>query len=270
MLASSGAGCASILQSKAEPDPTAGLPPVRAPLQSVQLELLFVERPVNDPLLGSPLWSEMDQLAGIPAAERLSLSENGFRVGFCGTEAPATLAALLAEVGEDAYDDLAGFLTGRRVVLRRGAMTEVQSTISPRSWNVELVRGGTPTPARFNQSRGVFRVELVDIEDGWADVRITPEVHHGDLKSQPSPGVGGWQIESRQDIEVLAEAAFQMRLSLGELLVLSADETGTDRLGNQFFRREEKGRLMQRVLVLRIARIGRGTESLAAAEPVGF
>lgn len=257
-------GCAALL-NQAPPPQAATLPPIPMPAHAVQLELLFVERPINDPLLGSVLWTEMDQLAGIPAAQRLALSENGFRFGFCGSQAPPTLAALLAEVGEDAYDDLEGFLTGRRLALRPGATTEVQTTVAARDWTAEVAESGAIEENTFPAARGVLRVKLIGVEDGWAEVRIVPEIHYGDELTQPMPNAEGWQLEQRQRIRMLSETAFSMRMALGELLVLSADEAGPRLVGNQFFRREDQGRLMQRVLVLRIASIDRGDE-LALAD----
>ena len=257
----SAAGCSTLLTQMTEKASPTGrdLPPLRLPSQAVQLELLFVERPVNDPLLGSPLWDEMDQMAGVPAAARLSLTENGFRFGFCGSEPPPTLAALLKEVGEDAYDTQLGFYTGRRVTLRPGAATEVQASLVPRDWSVTMIEAG-PEPRTYESARGVLRVDLRAAEDGWAELRITPEVHHGAERETPTPVGNGWRYAKQQRVDMLMDASFTQRLSIGELFVLSADETGADRVGNQFFRREDAGRLMQRVLVLRVAAIDRGAE----------
>lgn len=236
------------------------LPPVPVPSSSVTLEVVFVERPVNDPLLGSPLWNEMDQLAGIPAERRLSLSENGFRIGLCGTEPPPTLDALMAEVDDAAYDDDSGFLTGRRFVLRPGGCSEVQSSVEPRDWAVEVHRSGAVEAAELPKARGVFRIELIAVEDGYAELRLIPEIHHGSPRTKPTLADAGWRYETAQPVTMLSEASFLIRLSLGELFVLSADETAARRVGNQFFRREEDGRLMQRVLVLRVGSIGREGE----------
>ena len=253
-----GTGCTSLLQTSSTD--TVDLPPVPMPPSTVQLELLFLERPVNDPLLGRPLWSEMDQLAGIPAERRLALSENGFRLGFCGTEAPPTLASLMSDVEPDAYDTNDGLRAGRRVALRQRAGTAIKTTRMRRSWEIDLFRDGKATPAAFATATGLIRVGLDGISDGFAEIRFTPEVHYGEPIAQATPGAVGWELTTRQSVETLSEASFVLRMSLGEILVLSADDSAPERLGNQFFRFEDEGRLMQRVLVVRIGSIGREQE----------
>ena len=236
------------------------LPPVPIPPSSIQLELMFVERPVNDPLLGSALWREMDQLAGIPADRRIALGENGFRFGLAGTEPPDTLEALLADVDDSAYDEPEGFLAGRRLVLRAGAHGDIESTTAASDWTVELTRDGRLQTTTFAAARGVIRVELRDIEAGYARLRLTPEVHHGGVLNRPTPTDDGWRYSESQVVETLSEASFELRLSLGELFTLSADDHASDRVANRFFRCECDGRLMQRVLVVRVRSIDRGGE----------
>jgi len=46
------------------------LPPIQTAADSVQLEVFFVDRPADDPLLGPSLWREIDQIAAIPAETR--------------------------------------------------------------------------------------------------------------------------------------------------------------------------------------------------------
>ena len=236
------------------------LPPIPIPPSSIQLELLFIERPVNDPLLGSALWREMDQLAGIPADRRIALGENGFRFGLAGTEPPDTLEALLADVDETAYDDPDGYLAGRRLVLRVGACGDIESTTAAGDWSVDLTTNGRPEPIQFSNARGLFHVELRGVEDGYALLRLTPEIHHGGLLNRPTPSDGGWRYNKSQTVASLSEASFELRLSLGEMFTMSADDHAGSRVANRFFRCERDGRLMQRVLVVRVRAIERGGE----------
>lgn len=234
-----------------------GLPQLKAPMDAIQLEILFVERPVNDPLLGSSLWSEMDQMAGIPADTRLELLENGFRVGLAGTEAPPTLAALLDAGRIEDYDELTGFWTNRRIALRRSAKTEVFCSHQPHTWSVNLSTKGEQNAESFDLAQGVIRVELEDIRDGWVKLHLQPEIHHGQERVRREATESSWNISSGKNIKTLGSTGFSVHLSLNEMMVLSADDTASHKAGNYFFRREDDGRLMQRVVLLRAADLTR-------------
>ena len=233
------------------------LPALSAPADAVDIEVLFVERPINDPLLGRGLWNEMDQLAGIAAERRISILENGFRVALAGTEAPPTLAALLDAGRIEDYDEVSGFWTNRRISLRRSARTEVLCSHEPRTWNVKVSSDGTQTDSEFEKARGFLRVNLEDIRDGWVKLHIQPEIHFGEEVVRREPTDTSWNLSAGQKIEPLGSCGFTVHLSLNEMLVMSADHTAGGKVGNNFFRREEDGRLMQRVVIFRVADLKR-------------
>lgn len=236
---------------------TTMLPPITAPTDAIQLEVLFVERPVNDPLLGRSLWSEMDGMAGIPADRLLELYENGFQVALAGTEAPPTLAALLNAGRIEDYDDPTGFVTNRRIALRQSAKTEVFCSHQPRTWSINLSTNGEQEPAQFDKAQGVLQVRLEDIRDGWVKVHIQPEIHHGDGNIRREATETSWNITAGKQIEPLSTSGFSVHLNLNEMLVISAADSAAGKVGNHFFRREDDGRLMQRVVMLRVADLTR-------------
>lgn len=229
------------------------LPPIQTPADAIHLEIMYVERPISDPLLGRGLWEEMDQLAGIPAETRLNLLENGFRVGLAGTEPPPTLSTLLNGGDPEEYDEVAGIWTNRRVALRTGAETDVHCSHAVGDWKIAVSRDGISTDRTYEQALGVIRVKLDDIEDGWVKLHLTPEVHHGVERMRREASDGQWNLSSSKDIDTVGTRGFSVHLSLNEMLVLSADDAARNRAGNHFFRREEDGRLMQRVIVIRVA-----------------
>lgn len=233
------------------------LPPIQAPADAIQLDVMFVERPINDPLLGRALWEEMDQMIDIPAERRMNLHENGFRLGLAGTEAPPTLAALL-EAGEaDEFDQLEGFWQNHRYALRRGQKTEVDCSHHSADWSIVVARDGVTESKSFSSARGVLHLELAAIQDGWVKVHIQPEIHHGKGTIRRDAGESGWELKSRKEIDQVAAGGFSVHLNLNEMLVLSADDRAGERAGSFFFRREEDGRLMQRVVVFRVADLTR-------------
>ena len=46
------------------------LPPIQTSHDAVQLEVFFVDRPADDPLLGQTLWREVDQIAVFTRLQR--------------------------------------------------------------------------------------------------------------------------------------------------------------------------------------------------------
>ena len=233
------------------------LPPVKAPPEAVQLELVYVERPVSDPLLGRSLWTELDQMAGIPHETRLNLLENGFRVAMCGSQPPPQLAELLKAGLQQEYDDPAGFWSNRRIVMRDGATTDVMCSHEPAAWDVDVVRDGVPDPKRYERALGFLRVDVSSVQDGWVEVQVCPEVHFGASKLRHEAAETGWRLKDGQNIEAVPGTAFRVHMNLNEMLVLSAAEGVPKRVGNRFFRRDDDGRLMQRVVVLRAAAVPR-------------
>ena len=237
------------------------LPPLTAPPDAVQLQLVFIERPVNDPLLGGCLWDELDQLAGVPHDRRLSLLENGFRYGMSGSQPPPTLSELLKVGLAGEYDDPAGFVNNHQVAMRDGASTDAMVTHEPTDWTVDLVRGGRPQQRVFEDARGFLRIEVAEVQDGWVEVRVSPEVHHGALAVRHEAGDDGWSLSQTCEIEPVPETSFTVHMNVNEMLVMSAADASGARAGNRFFRREDDGRLMQRVFVLRASAMRR--QSLA-------
>ena len=229
------------------------LPPLTASADAVKLELVHVERPVTDPLLGRTLWSQLDSLAGVPPDRRMALAENGFRYALCGSEPPETLAELLRCGMAEEYDDPAGFRTNRWLAMRHGTRTEVLCSIDPSDWEVDLVREGRAHPQSFPGARGFLSLEVTSVQEGWVEVRITPEIHYGAERVHYQDGEEGWSLGSGQRIETVPGTSFSVHMSLNDMLVLSAADLPGDRVGNRFFRREEDGRLMQRFIVLRAA-----------------
>ena len=227
------------------------LPPLSAPPDAVQLQLVFIERPVNDPLLGRCLWNELDQLAGVPHERRLSLLENGFRYAMSGSQPPPTLAELLKVGLANEYDGPTGFVNSRSLAMRDGAATDVMVSDDPTDWTVDVVRDGHPEQKQYPAARGFLRVDVSGVEDGWVEVNVTPEIHHGDEAVRHSASDAGWTLDERHEIAAVPDTSFSVHLALNEMLVLSAAEGSGSRVGNHFFRREDDGRLMQRVLVIR-------------------
>ena len=94
------AGCHLFSMSAGETSGSAKLPRLVAPRDSVQLEIVFVDRPESDPLIGEALWEKVDQIAGFSSDERNKLRKNGWRIGQCSSHPPQALEELMKAVGQ--------------------------------------------------------------------------------------------------------------------------------------------------------------------------
>ena len=53
------------------------LPPLPVPRDSVEVEIVFIDRPAGDSLLGKTLWRDVDQVGMLSAEQRSALREAG-------------------------------------------------------------------------------------------------------------------------------------------------------------------------------------------------
>ena len=67
------------------------LPPLPVARDAVELELVLIDRPVSDPLLGKSLWREVDQVGGLSLEQRAAVREAGLQVGQVGSTPPDAL-----------------------------------------------------------------------------------------------------------------------------------------------------------------------------------
>ena len=238
--------------------PPNSLPSIQTTADAITLEVMFVERPVSDPLLGSQLWSEVDQLSAIDSPTRRRLLDNGIRVGHGSSQPPRALQTLLGlqtnGIGVSPWNEQQR-LVGRRVVLQSGGETEVQASPIYPSCNVEIVGpdGGRNT-LELENARGIFRLHVERDQEGWAQVRITPEIHHGQdrLRHVTSPS-GGWQLRTTQQIESQFDQAFTLTLNVGEMAVLGYNRDTAGSMGQFFFRNANFESPVERLVVVRLA-----------------
>lgn len=234
------------------------LPPIRAAQNAIQLEVLFVERPTDDPLLGSMLWREVDQIAAISAETRELLHQNGFRVGHVGSSLPPTVQTLLGIVGKgDEVDPTnAKPLVGSRKSLPPGMDTEVQTGDVRESCQLTIVQGDRVQRHEYQSARSLFRMKSVRLQDGWVRIDFQPEIHHGENRVRHTSTDEGWAYRSRQNIDARHGHQFSLTMNVGELAIITAapDQPGT--MGDLFFCRDDDGIKTQRVLIVRVADAG--------------
>lgn len=228
------------------------LPPIVASREAVQLEVLFVDRPANDALLGDALWKQVDQIAGMPAGTRTTLRENGWRVGHASSHPPRALEQLLEmSSGRPEVIDKERRLVGRRVALAAGGnlpidLTELQPELRLR------VNPDSPTKS-YSNAKCILNVQIDREQDGWVRLNFTPEVHHGQNWLRPVATQLDWTRRRGQLVEPLFDQKFSLSLNVGEMAVITAEGNDHESAGHSFFRSVHESGGLQRLLVVRVA-----------------
>lgn len=231
---------------------------------AIEIEVLFAERPMGDPLVGPALWGEIDELT-VPPAVRRRLKEHGFLTGVTGAMPPLPLQTLLGMSFDVPHKSKQ--LAGRRFVLPSGGETDIETGFyqPDRTITVPLPDGRTES-RRVENSRGVLRLKAHRLQDGFARLEFLPELHHGPIVPRYKATSVEWQFSSGQKVERLHHQRFSVDLYLGDFAVISTDGANRDSLGHHFFIvPEEDGdeRTIHRVLVVRLAGMARSDASRA-------
>lgn len=240
------------------------LPAIPAPPDAMRFDIVFVERPLGDSLLGDKLWSGLDEVPGLENQKGDLLRQNGFRVGVSGSNPPQTLQTLLGLKSDFAYEPTAEKskqLVGRQVVLRSGGETEVQASPLLDECTVEIRDGKNLVARNYQQCRGLLRVTAHRVQDGWAKLEFIPVVMHGRESTHFTAGEESWQYTNGQRTEAMFSQRFETTLAIGEMAVISADERTPGSLGQMFFSgkshaaspQQHTGLPVQRALVVRLA-----------------
>ncbi len=237
-----------------------GLPPVQRMAETVGLEIVFVERPADDPLLQPrKLWEGVDLVGQMPPELRARLKKNGFQIGHAGTTPNSALETLLGlksiSSGAQAPIDPRK-LFGHRVIRPTGGETVIPaSKVHPSLIGVVTDDSGKRTD--FAQARCVFRVTATRLQDGWAKLEFTPEVHHGKQTYRPVATDNGFTGATSQRIHRLYNQRFSMKLNVGEMAVITSDRSRPDSLAARFFLEGSGDSAVQRLLIVRVADVAK-------------
>lgn len=233
------------------------LPLLTAPRNSVELDIVFVDRPVSDPLLGRTLWREVDQVGTLSAEQRATIRDAGILVGHVGSSPPDALQSLLNLTDQDherQRREANGIpkTAARRVALPAGTDTEVWSNETVPQRQVTLPEGKKLELANM---RGLLRLRAERSQDGWARLDFTPELHHGETNTRPFAATTGWIYRTTQEVIPCFAQQFSANLNVGEMLVLTCDRDRPGTLGQSLFQFEDSTGLKQRLVVVRLAEL---------------
>lgn len=252
------------------------LPPLKAPPDSVVMEIRFVEFPFGQADLNAPLWAEIDEQQ-LSAEVRRRLDANGFRAGVVGGQIPAALERMLAPPSEikdppadpnavdvrkkpavHGYTRQWKFGDPFRVIAAGEKERLPQLTVLVRNDQGE-VQGET-----FTQVQGHFEGKAFAEPDGAVRLELAPQVEHGKEQQQYVHNRDGMiKIEHRPPHEAYQQLAVEIKLLPGQTLVLGGLPERPGSLGYQFFTEEFSGHQTQKLILIRL--VGGATPDAAAS-----
>ncbi len=217
---------------------------------AIALEVFFIERPQGDPLIGTALWSELDQIGTVSPDVREDLRRNGIRFGLSGVTAPYALRALM----NSKQDDGPGHRTLRQEYQSPSGVTH-QYPLGrlPQTISMAIEQNGSRRLCDYEHAQGMLKVRVERTQAGWARVEVLPEVHHGQMRMRPIPTEQKWDWTGGQEVDSLYGQRLTVELNQGELLVLGGLSDAVDSVGGRLFRTGENGEPVEKLLVLRLA-----------------
>jgi hypothetical protein len=240
------------------------LPPLQPSREAVQIEFTFVERPVGDPLLGSALWGQIDQVGAVTASEAESLKKLGLRVGNAGASICPALEQILreSEPPDTKGSDTRISVKKETLCIGPGVSPPIV-TNSVRKCTLDVPATSGTKERKYENFKGVLRLTAHRLQDGWARLEFVPEIHFGQEQLRPTSATAGlqsvWQPEMSQEVQALLPQRFFVKLHVGEMVVITADVTDNARMfGTQAFVRDQPAvGALQRVLIVRLANMSR-------------
>jgi hypothetical protein len=235
------------------------LTPLRPARDALQIDVVFVERPLGDPLFGKTLWNDIDQVAGFESSELDAVKQLGFLIGNAGANPCPALERMLRE-SADPLDDADAKnclrLKKQTFCLRSSESSSIE-TNSEQHCTLDLPLFTGPREKKYENFKSILRLTAVRLQDGWAKLEFAPEIHHGIDRVRPMVINGGWQPKESQEVDTLPQR-FSLKLHVGEMAVMTADPADSRSFGHHAFIREdaEKGSV-QRLLVVRLSNMSR-------------
>ena len=251
-------------QSAADDPRLTGYRPV---IEQIVLEVVLVERPADDPLLGRALWDSVGEVGVVEDRQAERLAEAGFRVGIASADPPEALRKLIDRSepigtplpnvrlagGPERDDDV----IVKRVPLRVGGDAALHTGPTGRAFVIVSpppAAGGEPRTESFADAVGAVRVASRNPHDRWVTFELTPEVHHGPVALRPKAGLAGMETAAGQRVRAWPDRACEVTVTVGDSVILGLrDDADPEGLAAGLLADERDGYPTDRLLVIRLA-----------------
>ena len=215
---------------------------------SVSLELAVAQIDPDQQGDFAVLWGELDEQK-LALETRKRLDQNGLRAAVLSKQAPAVFCELIQPqqpdrarldiwqrqmLDQSKLDAASRLLMHKKVQIRSGESRRIPSSdiLPESSWVVR--HGNMQSVGVGSDVRGVWTITTHPNGDGSVRCIITPQIHHGKLRSEIGVAQGNFIFQTRQKIQTLEELQFEAALLPGETLIVAATPDLAD-LGELFF-----------------------------------
>ncbi len=235
------------------------LPAARMSTDSVILEIAFVHVTPEANRVDAELWHDVNEIP-LPWETQKKLFQNGVRCGLIAGQIPASLQELIkAEKNTLDLHELNGNLnhqlTSRNQRIhsragRRGQVilgNQIQPTIHLVTREDDYASGET-----FHQAQCALEIRTYPLGDGRVRLQLTPEIQHGDMKSQFVGHEGSWLLDTKRETRSFDALSMEITMSPGESLLLSCTPT-VKGLGQYMFVEGKSDSDTQYLVLIRLA-----------------
>ncbi len=247
----------------ASPHSTAAiLQPARPSPDSYTLEIFFARFPFGQADLNEPLWHQIDEQL-IPAETRALLRQNGLRAGVLGGNFPESLVRLLDlnTTPSQAPNHLEPSplepeptVRRRWVQLRTSRHVRVAQSGIRDELPVLWYRHGHLEGETFQEAQCMFALTAGPSDDGGVQVRLVPEIRHGEPRQTYTTAEGYLRMEVARPKQVFDPLAIQVPLATGQLLIVGMIPEPKGSLGHHFFSTSSSDGPQQQLLIVRLLR----------------
>lgn len=229
-----------------------------SPAGTLYATAILIERPIGDPYLDRELWA-----AARPAGteeEQVLLAENGLRAAVLGGNLPSGFQKLVGSEADTVNPH------GLTFASRKETVVPTAEPADPCQYAVLADLAGGRARVNLRQARAGVLIHPEATTDGRVQVRCEPQVQHGERRDwlRPTADATGFTIQGEVPRERYPALAFEAVLGPSDYLVIGSPSTAAGTLGAAMFDVEAGGRPRQRVLVLRVARLGDSPGDLPA------
>jgi hypothetical protein len=240
------------------------LQPATTSPDSVTLEIFHARIPLDKEMAAEGMWQRIDEQR-FTADLRRQLVANGLRAGIVGTAPPKELSDLLA-LQSDApktsavrviSDQSAAPRVTRQVKqLNRRDEMSIQASEVQSEAQVLLSDNGAMGGKTFQQVQGVYTLQAEAVLGQRVKLRLTPELHHGELRNRRVGSDQGIFLSTvSREREVFDQLALEAELAPGELLILGCIPDAKASLGGVFHTASAGGQDERKLIVLRLLEV---------------
>ena len=263
------AGCATWTSAPTESENL--LRKTRLSVDSVILEIIFVQTDPTDEDWSQSLWSQIDE-AKLDSQQRRRLLENGIRCGIVGVQIPELIRGLIRP--QPADDDLESAWTSglptdrtstsRRLQARAGQRTEIVTAEIEASMVVLVNEDGVVSGNTYGNAQTILAAQAEPLGDGLIEITLVPEIHHGEPRQKWVGREGSFVLEVGKQRKSYSQLKITTTLAPGETVAITSDSKRQS-LGSQFFGDSGRDGSMQKMLLIRLAH-SRDDELFTAGE----